>query len=80
MGRVTVRFTEPNAHGILDHDVTLPSGQTVHNPMHLLPNARGSEVVFSVFRRPGVDDAELRADAEAVTRDLQALKALVEAQ
>ncbi|HEY5933045.1 MAG TPA: SRPBCC family protein [Kofleriaceae bacterium] len=78
MGRVTVRFSERNTHGILDHDVTLPAGETVHNPMRVLPNAHGSEVVFSVFRRPEVDDKKFRADTDAVKRDLQALKALVE--
>jgi hypothetical protein len=78
MGRVSIRFTEPNPHGVLDHDVTLPSGETVHNPMRVLPNASGSEVVFSIFRRPGVTDSQLEADAAAVSRDLTALKTLVE--
>jgi hypothetical protein len=80
MGKVKVRFAERNPHGILDHDVTLPSGETVHNPMRVLPNARGSEVVFSVFQRPGTDAAEFRRDTDAVTRDLRALKELVEAR
>ena len=52
MGKVRVRFHPRNAEGILDHDVTLPSGETVHNPMRVMPNARGSEVVFSVFVGP----------------------------
>jgi hypothetical protein len=78
MGRVEVRFAEQNELGILDHDVTLPSGETVHNPMRILPNGRGSEVVFSVFRRPGVTDADFTRDTAAVTRDLNALKQLVE--
>ena len=80
MGRVTVRFAPRNAHGILDHDVTLESGQTVHNPMRVLPNGRGSEVVFSVFRRVGMTDAELERDVAAVTRDLESLKQLLEDQ
>jgi hypothetical protein len=78
MGEVTVRFASNNPYGVLDHDVTLPSGETVHNPMRVVPNARGSEVAFTLFRRPGTTDAAFEKDAAAVTRDLAALKALVE--
>jgi hypothetical protein len=79
IGRVRVRFAEQNALGVLDHDVTLETGQSVHNPMRVMPHAGGSEVVFVLFRRPGVTDAELEADAATVSRDLQALKRLLEA-
>jgi hypothetical protein len=78
MGKVKVRFADRNAFGVLDHDVTLESGETIHNPMRVLPNAGGSEVVFSLFRRPGITDAEFESDASAVARDLSALKALLE--
>jgi hypothetical protein len=78
MGRVRVRFAEHNAFGVLDHDVTLPSGETVHNAMRVLPNDRGSELTFTLFRRAGVGDDEFEADARAVTKDLATLKALVE--
>ena len=33
MGRVVVSFAPSNEFGILDHDVTLPNGDTVRNPM-----------------------------------------------
>jgi hypothetical protein len=78
MGRISIRFSERNPHGVLDHDVTLPSGETIHNPMRVVPNATGSEVVFTIFRRAGVTEAQFEADARAVTRDLTALKALLE--
>lgn len=78
MGQVIVRFADDNAFGIVDHDVTLPSGQTVHNAMRVLPNGDGCEVVFSLFQLPGVDAAAFAADADAVARDLAALKALLE--
>jgi uncharacterized protein YndB with AHSA1/START domain len=32
MGRVKVKFAEKNRFGVLDHDVTLPSGVKVYNP------------------------------------------------
>ena len=55
MGRVTVAFAPPNPFGILDHRVTLPSGETVDNPMRVIPNADGCDVVFTVHRRTGID-------------------------
>jgi len=78
MGKVTIRFADRNPFGVLDHDVTLPSGETIHNPMRVVPNASGCEVSFTLFQRPGTSDSDFESDARAVTRDLAALKALVE--
>ena len=78
MGKVTVRFAEPNSLGVLDHDVTLPSGLTVHNPMRVVANGSGSEVTFTLFKRPDVSDEAFAADASAVTRDLATLKRVLE--
>ena len=79
LGTVRVRFAEPNAFGVLDHDVTLESGLSVHNPMRVVPrDLERSEVVFTLFRRRGVSDAEFAADARAVEQDLGALKELLE--
>lgn len=78
MGRVTVRFVDRNTFGVLDHEVGLPDGQVIYNPMRVIPNGGGSEVVFTLFRRPGVTDAELAADADTIARDLAALQALLE--
>jgi hypothetical protein len=78
IGDVRVKFASRNDLGVLDHDVTLPSGETIHNPMRVLPHRGGSEVVFSLFRRPGVSAQEFARDAAAVTRDLNSLKRLLE--
>lgn len=78
MGEVAVRFAPANDLGVLDHDVTLPDGTTVHNPFRVLPNADGSEAVFTVFRRDGVDAAAFDADAAAVAADLERLRDLLE--
>ncbi|NUR05595.1 MAG: SRPBCC family protein [Nocardioidaceae bacterium] len=78
MGEVEVRFASANPHGVLDHDVTLPDGTVVTNPMRVIPDGEGSEVVFTLRRRPGMTDAELDADAAAVRSDLATLKALLE--
>jgi hypothetical protein len=77
MGEVRVRFVKRNDLGVLDHDVTLPSGETVRNPMRVVANASGSEVVFTLFRRPGMSRAELAADAAAVERDLRTLRRIL---
>jgi hypothetical protein len=39
MGRVNIKFAEKNKSGVLDHDVTLPSGK-VYNPHACLPKQR----------------------------------------
>jgi hypothetical protein len=80
LGRISIRFTPRNDLGVLDHDVTLPSGVTVHNPLRVLPNGAVSEVVFSVFRQPDVSDARFEDDTRAVTRDLEALKRVLESR
>lgn len=79
MGRVSVRFVPPNAFGILDHDVTLPSGETVTNPVRVLSHPDGCEIVFTVRQRD-LSNAEFDRDAEAVAADLARLKSLLEAE
>lgn len=78
MGRVTVAFAQPNAFGVLDHVVTLPSGESVYNPLRVIPDGDGSEVVFTLRRRPGMSDEGFEADARAVRADLAALKRVLE--
>jgi uncharacterized protein YndB with AHSA1/START domain len=78
VGPATVRFVERNRFGVLDHDVTVPTGETVHNPIRVIPNGTGSEIVFTLFRRPGVSQAEFEQDAKAVEKDLRTLKRLLE--
>jgi hypothetical protein len=78
MGTVKVKFADKNKFGVLDHDVTLPSGVKVYNPMRVFPNNDGSELVFTLYRRPGVSDQEFAEDAKAVEKDLAKLKTLLE--
>ena len=79
MGRVEVRFTSDEP-GILDHDVVLPTGEAVHNPLRVVADGDGSRVVFSLLRRPGMSDEEFAADAAAVTADLGRLREVLERQ
>ena len=67
-----------NKFGILDHDVTLPSGEKIYNPMRVFPNNDGSELIFTLYQRPDMPDQMFAEDAEAVTKDLEKLKSLLE--
>ena len=78
MGRVKVKFADKNRFGILDHDVTLPSGETFYNPMRVFPNKDGSELIFTLYQRPGMSDKDFRNDEEQIKADLEKLKALIE--
>jgi hypothetical protein len=78
MGRVRVTFAQPNEFGVLDHQVTLPTGETFANPMRVVPYGEGCEVVFSVRRFPGVTDDEFARDAGLVAADLARLKQILE--
>jgi uncharacterized protein YndB with AHSA1/START domain len=78
MGRIVLDWAPRNEFGVLDHDVTVASGETFHNPMRLLPDGDGCELVFTVRRRPEMSDEEFERDAAAVRADLLALKKIVE--
>ncbi|MCK0091588.1 SRPBCC family protein [Rhodococcus sp. F64268] len=77
MGRVTVRFTPHNDLGVLDHDVTLPSGTTVNNPVRVLAHPNGSEILFTV-RQIDLSDEEFDRDTATVAKDLERLRDLLE--
>src|SRR4029453_4646138 len=77
-GTVRLRFAPRNSFGVMDHDVTLESGATIHNPMRVVPNGEGSELVFTLIRQPGISDAQLAEDRRAVENDLKTLKNLLE--
>lgn len=78
MGRVTVEFAPSNSFGILDHRVTLPSGESVDNPVRVIPNADGCDVVFTVHQRPGMGAEDFAADTDAVAADLATLRDLMQ--
>lgn len=81
LAAVDVQFAPPNAFGVLDHVVRLPSGEEVYNPMRVIAAAKGSprsEVVFTLRRQPGVTAEEFDADAAAVTADLVTLRDLLQ--
>lgn len=77
-GRVRAVFDVDVDRGILDHDVTMPDRSVVHNRLRVEPRPHGSELVFTIVRRPDMTDEQWREDARAVQADLRSLAALCE--
>lgn len=77
-GKVRVKFAQNNSLGVMDHDVRLESGVSIHNPMRVIPNGEGSEFIFTLIRRPRMSDEKFTEDKAAVEKDLRTLKNLLE--
>jgi len=80
MGRLTIGFVPANELGVLDHTVTLASGETFYNPMRVIQHGEGSEVVFTLRRADDQSDEEFEHDAATIAADLHTLKALLEGE
>lgn len=78
-GRVEVAFAERNEFGVVDHEVTLPSGEVVYVPMRVIPDGDACEVVLTVRRQPDMTDEDFARDAGLVQADLTRLKQVLEA-
>lgn len=79
LGSVQMAFCAENPFGVLDHSVTLSDGTRVMNPMRVIANGEGSELLFTVFQTEGMSDEKFVRDVQAVTRDLKTVKTLLEA-
>lgn len=77
-GWVGIRFVPTNEFGVLDHVVTLPDGQSMLNPMRVVANGSGSEIIFTLFQLPSMSDEQFVQDAGMVEADLRTLKVLLE--
>ncbi|HEV8449855.1 MAG TPA: SRPBCC family protein [Gaiellales bacterium] len=78
-GRAGFAFVERNELGVLDHEVTLPSGDVIYNPMRVIPDGDGCEVEFTLRRLPDMSSEEFERDAGLVQADLARLKRVLEA-
>ena len=78
LGTIEIELTSKNQFGIIDHVVKLPDGNTVTNPLRVIENNIGSEVIFTLFKLPGKTDAAFEEDATLVEADLKKLKELLE--
>ena len=79
LGKVKVRFSPQNEHGIVDHWVEMPSGMTVYNAFRIVQNGDGAEAIFLVTRLPGMSAEQFEQDARHVSTDLANLKRIMEA-
>jgi hypothetical protein len=77
-GRVGVVFAPRNEYGVLDHEVTLPSGETIYMPVRVIADGKACEVVFTLRRLPEMSDEDFKRDAETIAADLARLKRLLE--
>lgn len=78
-GTMKLHFVDANSFGVLDHVVALPSGVRAFNPMRVVPNGHGSELMMVVFHRPDASDEEFDRDVAAVRADFARLKVAAEA-
>lgn len=77
-GPVKMRITPRNDFGILDHIVVPAPGVEMHVPMRVVQNGKGSEVLFTLFRRPDMTDTQYTEDQALVRQDLATLKRVLE--
>ena len=79
VGDNEVRFSERNAHGVLDHAVRTPEGREVYVPLRVIPKGGRCSLELTLFRQPGMTNERFAADTEWVMRDLLAAKRILEA-
>lgn len=78
VGPMRIVFSPPNDYGVLDHRVYPAEGGEVYVPLRIIPNGEGCELVLTLFRQPGMDDAKYDQDAALVMRDLEFARKLLE--
>ncbi len=76
-GNVIFAFVKRNSLGVLDHFVTV-QGKVFYNPMRVVSNETGSEVVFTLFQHDGMSSKQFTEDAQIVQCDLNSLKKVLE--
>lgn len=77
-GQVRMKIAPRNDFGILDHYIMPTPGTEIHVPMRVFPNGKGSEVLFTLMRRPDMTDDQFHADQDLVRQDLSTLKQTLE--
>jgi hypothetical protein len=75
---ISVHFVGKNNFGVMDHYVTLPTGETFYIAFRVIPNREGSEVLFTIFKHPGISDDDFLKDCLIIAEDLARLKGRLE--
>ena len=65
---------------ILDHEVTVPSGQKVLIPYRVVPNEKGSELIMTNFQAPGDSDKAYAEQMDWMKKELHTIKAILDKQ
>jgi len=60
--------------------VTTADGTEIYVPMRVVANGAGSEVIFTLYRSPGMTEDAYARDLKLVREDLQALKRILETE
>ncbi|SIO54379.1 hypothetical protein [Chitinophaga niabensis] len=78
-GEARVRFVEKNKFRIVDHYVRAKPGEKeVYIPIRVIEHDDACEIVFTLFRLPGMTDEEFKKDMGNVQKDLDTIKAIME--
>ncbi|OIQ77437.1 hypothetical protein GALL_408680 [mine drainage metagenome] len=77
-GSLSIRFTEHNPYGVMDHYVLTEAGMEVYVPMRVIANLDGADVALTLFRHPEMSDSQFLRDLDWVRRDLATLQSLLE--
>lgn len=77
-GPIRIHFCELNEFGVLDHWVYPDDDTEIYIPMRVIANGDAAELIFTLFRQPGVSDEKFAEDEAWVLRDLANLKSLLE--
>ncbi|MEI8175249.1 MAG: SRPBCC family protein [Candidatus Omnitrophota bacterium] len=77
-GPLKLRIAQKNRYGILDHYISQAGAAEVFVPLRVVPNGTGSEVIFTLFQRPGMTGKDFIKDAGLVRKDLRSLKRVLE--
>ena len=78
-GEARVRFVEKNTFGVADHYVRAnPGEKEVYIPIRVIEHDDACEIVFTLFRLPGMTDEEFKRDMGNVQKDLDTIKAIME--
>ncbi|MCI0504545.1 MAG: SRPBCC family protein [Gammaproteobacteria bacterium] len=77
-GPAVFAFADTNPYGVLDHTIAFSTGLTLMNPMRVVPNGSGSELLFTLFQHDGMTDQQFKDDEAQVLSDLETLRRLLE--
>lgn len=78
-GVIKMVFAARNDYCVADHTVYPPDGSEVYVPMRVVRHGDGSTVILTLFRQPGMSDADYERDTQLVQQDLQRLRSVLTA-